>query len=82
VRAALRYVELGEAGAGIVYATDATASDKVEVVFRFPDESHKPIHYVVAVCKDGSPLAAAFLTYLEGAEATKTFSSFGFKPLP
>jgi molybdate transport system substrate-binding protein len=81
VRAALRYVELGEAGAGIVYATDATASDKVEVVFRFPPESHRPIHYVVALCKDASPLADAFLTYLKGPEAAKTFTSFGFKPL-
>ena len=39
VRAALALVERGEAPLGVVYATDALASDKVEVVRELPESS-------------------------------------------
>ena len=37
VRAALAFVERGEAAAGIVYATDALVSKKVRIAATFPE---------------------------------------------
>jgi molybdate transport system substrate-binding protein len=78
VRDALRLVALGEAAAGIVYATDAAGSDRVSVIGAFPAETYEPIRYPVAICKDASPDAAAFADYLFGEEATSIFQSAGF----
>ncbi|MEZ5867942.1 MAG: molybdate ABC transporter substrate-binding protein [Defluviimonas denitrificans] len=49
VRAALALVSTGEAPFGIVYATDAAASDNVTVTATFPEGSHPPIIYPVAL---------------------------------
>jgi molybdate transport system substrate-binding protein len=80
VRAALRFVEAGEAAAGIVYATDAKASgDKVVVVAEFPADSHTPITYPAAAVagKAGGP-AKGFLEFLKSPEASSVFESAGF----
>ena len=62
MRAALALVERGEAALGIVYATDALASDAVEVLETFPESSHPPIRYPAAVLAGSThPDAAAFL---------------------
>ncbi|WP_116327966.1 molybdate ABC transporter substrate-binding protein, partial [Klebsiella aerogenes] len=45
VRSAMALVERGEAPLGIVYGSDAVASDKVKVVGVFPEDSHKPVEY-------------------------------------
>lgn len=50
VREALRFVERGEAAAGVVYATDVRGDERVEVVWTFPPESHSPIRYMAARC--------------------------------
>ncbi len=79
VRAALALVERGQAPLGVVYATDAQASDKVEVVARFPAGSHPPIRYPAAVLeasKNGD--AAPFLTFLQSDEARGIFARHGF----
>lgn len=82
VRAALLLVSRGEAPLGIVYATDAAADPQVKVVAAFPDGSHPPIVYPVAVTKDSSnPDAQAFLTYLRGAAAKPVFEKQGFTVL-
>jgi molybdate transport system substrate-binding protein len=78
VRAALRFVETGEAAAGIVYATDAKAAgDSVVVVATFPASSHTPITYPVArvAGRDGD---APFLDYLASAPARAAFAAAGF----
>ncbi|MCB2067084.1 MAG: molybdate ABC transporter substrate-binding protein [Erythrobacter sp.] len=49
VRAALALVERGEAELGIVYASDAQASQAVRVVATFAADLHPPIRYPVAV---------------------------------
>ncbi|NKF21196.1 molybdate ABC transporter substrate-binding protein [Solimonas marina] len=78
VRAALAFVERGECPLGIVYATDAAISDKVEVVATFPESSHPPIVYPFALLKGASPEAAAFLAYLKTPAAAKIFERYGF----
>ena len=45
VRAALTFVERKEAAAGIVYATDAALTDKVEVAGAFPASSSRVVGY-------------------------------------
>ena len=51
VRAALLLVSRGEAPLGIVYATDAQASDKVRIAAIFTERSHPPIRYPLARLK-------------------------------
>jgi len=81
VRAALRLVEMGEADAGIVYSTDARASDKVTVITRFPEDSHQPIRYPVALCSE-SDLARQFIDFLRTHEAAAAiFEQAGFHVL-
>lgn len=82
VRAALLLVSRGEAPLGIVYATDAAADPKVKVIATFPEDSHPPIIYPVAVTKDSAnPDAAAFLTFLRGSGAKASFEKQGFTVL-
>ncbi len=78
VRGALRFVETGEAAAGIVYATDALASDKVCVVATFPLHACKPIRYPVALCSRATPPARDFLAYLHSEAAGAVFTCDGF----
>jgi molybdate transport system substrate-binding protein len=80
VRIALQYVAHGEAPFGIVYATDAKADPTVRVVGVFPQTSHPPIIYPVALTKTASPQALGFLTFLEGPEARAIFVKAGFSP--
>jgi len=77
VRVALEYVARGEAPFGIVYATDAKIAP-VKVVGTFPENSHPPIIYPVALTKNASPAGRSFLTFLEGSEARAIFEKAGF----
>jgi len=78
VRVALAYVARGEAPLGIVYTTDAMADPKVKIVDTFPDNTHQPIVYPVALTKDANQQAKAFLDYLGGSEAAAIFAKAGF----
>jgi molybdate transport system substrate-binding protein len=80
VRIALQYVARGEAPLGIVYATDAKAEPAVRVVGIFPDDSHPPIIYPVALTRAASPQAQGFLAFLEGPQARAIFVKTGFSP--
>ena len=77
VRVALEYVARGEAPYGIVYATDAKIAP-VKVVGTFPENSHPPVVYPVALTRSASPAARRFLTFLEGSEARAIFEKAGF----
>ncbi|WP_048305763.1 molybdate ABC transporter substrate-binding protein [Halomonas sp. PR-M31] len=79
VRAALALVEQGEAPLGIVYQTDAKASDKVDQLSLFPADSHDPIVYPLALVNlPVSEPAQAFRQWLESDEALAIFADFGF----
>ncbi|MGX2038886.1 molybdate ABC transporter substrate-binding protein [Methylocaldum sp. MU1018] len=78
VRAALNLVERGECDAGIVYETDAKQSKKVEVVGRFPADTHTPIVYPFALVTQSGD-AKKFLDYLKQKPAAEIFARYGFK---
>lgn len=86
VRAALALVERGETPLGIVYQTDALASDRVKRLGLFPQSSHPPITYPVAlVTSSAAPSASnavtAFRDWLETETAQSIFQRFGFTPV-
>ncbi|AXQ29651.1 molybdate ABC transporter substrate-binding protein [Solimonas sp. K1W22B-7] len=79
VRTALAFVERGECPLGIVYATDAAISQKVEVIASFPAGSHKPIVYPVALVKTARAEGGEFLQYVKTSpEAAAIFRKYGF----
>ncbi|MFZ7091132.1 molybdate ABC transporter substrate-binding protein [Primorskyibacter sp. 2E233] len=77
VRAALALVALDEVPLGIVYATDAKAEPRVEVVQEIPETAHPPIRYPAARLTD-TKAARAFIDYLQGPEAAQVFQDQGF----
>jgi molybdate transport system substrate-binding protein len=82
VRAGLSMVERGEVGAGIVFKTSGLVSDKVEIVGDFPQDSHGPITYPIAVVKtSNNPDTAKFYAFLKTEPAKAAFSKYGFKPI-
>jgi molybdate transport system substrate-binding protein len=82
VRSALRFVALGEAPLGIVYATDARREPRVRVVDVFAEPTHPPIRYPLALTPHASPAARQFREYLLGDEARLVFIRYGFGARP
>ncbi|PWC13696.1 molybdate ABC transporter substrate-binding protein [Brenneria roseae subsp. americana] len=81
VRAAMALVEREEAPLGIVYGSDAVASDKVKVIGMFPESSHKPVEYPMAIVKDHkNAVVSGFYDYLKTPEAAEVFKRYGFTP--
>jgi len=79
VRAALLLVSRGEAPLGIVYQTDAAADPNVKIVDAFPENSHPPIVYPIALTAASRRAdAGAFLTYVRSAGARPLFEKQGF----
>ncbi|WP_425487112.1 molybdate ABC transporter substrate-binding protein [Microvirga arsenatis] len=79
VRAALLLVSRGEAPLGVVYKTDAISDPNVAIVATFPEGSHPPIVYPVALTKDSAhPDAAALLAFLRSDKARPFFEKQGF----
>lgn len=79
VRAALVLVERGEVPLGIVYQTDAMASDKVRQLGLFPETNHTPITYPIAIVNPKANEATVrFRHWLESPEATRIFTQAGF----
>ncbi|HEX7116968.1 MAG TPA: molybdate ABC transporter substrate-binding protein [Steroidobacter sp.] len=81
VRVALMYVARGETPLGIVYATDAKIDPRVRVVAQFPQTSHAPITYPVALTAVARPGAAEYLRHLRSDAARKIFEQAGFTVL-
>ena len=71
VRAALVLVARGEAPLGIVYQTDAASDPTVKILGTFPENTHPPIIYPIALTKESTnPDAQAFLNYLRAPPAS------------
>ncbi len=79
IRSALNLVSRGEAHFGIVYATDAKADPKVKVVDIFPESTHSPVVYPVAILEASKNSdATAFVAFLSSQAATKILLDQGF----
>ena len=82
VRAALTLVDRGEAPFGIVYATDAMASNRVRIVDTFPAGSHPRITYPLAILRaSANPDTEGFRRFLLSREGKAIFARRGFQPL-
>ena len=82
VRSALAYVETRAAEAGIVYSTDAAISDKVKVVYKFPDDSitEKILYPALTLKKAPNPKNAdLFFDFLKNSKSMSVFEKYGFK---
>ena len=75
VRAALALVARGEARYGIVYASDARAEPKVQILLSFPKNSYGPIVYPAALLTENGSSAFAFL---QSEAAWAAFEAQGF----
>ncbi len=80
VRAALAFVARGEAPLGIVYRTDALAEKRVRIVDVFPENSHPPIVYPIALTVHAGPEAKRFVDYVTSDAAKPVFRRYGFEP--
>jgi len=82
VRAALLLVARGEAPLGVVYQTDAASDPTVKIVGTFPENTHPPIVYPIALTKEStSPDASAFLNFIHSPAARSIFERQGFTVL-
>jgi molybdate transport system substrate-binding protein len=72
------FVERGECDAGIVYETDSKVSTKVDNVATFPETSHDPIVYPLALTKNANQTANSFYDYLKSEKAKVIFIKYGF----
>lgn len=80
VRAALALVERGEVELGIVYVSDAMASDAVAEVEFLPEASYPPIRYPAAIVAGSThPDSAAFNRFLQSDAAMAVFVAHGFE---
>jgi molybdate transport system substrate-binding protein len=82
VRSALAFVARGETPLGIVYETDAMVEKRVRIVDTFPEDSHAPITYPVALVATAKAGAGRFVGYMKGPEGRAVFARFGFQNLP
>src|SRR5262249_4520517 len=82
-RQALSFVEAGAAEAGIVYATDAAVSKRVEIATRVDPALCDPIRYPIVLLSKGArnPAARQFFEHLAVDEAATVFRKFGFTVL-
>jgi len=80
VRAALRFLTLGETPLAIVYRSDVISEPKAYIAATFPEESHPAIRYPAALTERGvtSKVAVMFHTYLKSRDARAILSRHGF----
>ena len=82
VRAALALVERRQAPLGIVYESDALASDTVRIIAVFPPSSHPPVRYPLArLAVSSHTQAEGFRRFLLSDPARAVFARHGFEVL-
>ncbi len=80
----LDYVSRGEVDAGLVFASEATNQDSVEIVYTAPaSELTSSIKYVMAPTSSATDVAAAkaFVDYVLSADGQATLAKWGFVPV-
>jgi molybdate transport system substrate-binding protein len=82
VRSALAFVARGETPLGIVYETDALIEKRVRIVDTFPEDSHAPITYPVALIATAKAGAGRFVGYMKSPASRAVFAHYGFQNLP
>jgi len=83
VRAALAKVELGEADAAIVYASDAAASSAVRTIAISAQANVVATYAAVVPTTAVAPAAGhAFIKWLAGPDGQAALARFGFEPAP
>jgi molybdate transport system substrate-binding protein len=82
VRAAMAFVARAETPLGIVYATDALLEKRVRIVDTFPQDSHLPITYPIALVATAKPEARGFVAYLRSPAGRAVFAHYGFENFP
>jgi len=82
VRVALAMAARGDVDGAIVYASDAGMRDDLEIAYEFPAASHLPIRYPVALTRNASDDARAFLAYLLKKARAGALTPFGFTRPP
>jgi molybdate transport system substrate-binding protein len=82
VKAIVQKVQLGEADAGIVYATDAQAAKDKLTLIEIPDAQNVVATYPIAVVKGAkqAALAQTFIDYLLSADGQAILQRYGFAP--
>jgi molybdate transport system substrate-binding protein len=80
VRQVLRFVEVGNVDAGLVYLTDAKTTNKVKIVQIIPENLHAPIVYPIAILKNSRNQTASrnFVQFLFSNPAKQVFQKYGF----
>jgi molybdate transport system substrate-binding protein len=83
VRAALAFVERGEADAAILYETDAAVSSRVKIALKVPAHLHQAIRYplVLVRTKSARPEARRLFDFFASDRATTVFRQAGFDVL-
>ena len=82
VKGVVSKVALGEADAGIVYATDVPAAGDKVLNFPISDYFQPKIRYYAAIVSPGSDRADRYLETLLGAKGQPALRSAGFPPPP
>lgn len=82
VRAVVTKVTLGEADAGIVYATDAVAAGDDVQAIKIPDDVNVTADYPIAVTAEARVAAAgaAFVEFVLGDDGQAILAAHGFGP--
>jgi len=83
VRQVMDYTARNEVDAGIVFRTDAGNSKDVMIISEAPEQSHKPVLYVIAAIKGSKHevLAKEFISLLMSDEGRKILKKYGFRNL-
>ena len=83
VKQVVTKVELGEADAGIVYASDAVAAPGLGTI-AIPDKYNVVASYPMAIPKSGREheLASDFMAYILSTEGQDILAQWGFRPMP
>ena len=75
----LDLVSSGKAPFGIVYQADAASDKKVKVIAAFPEASHPPIVYSIAILESSTNvLASIYVQWLRSGKADEFLEKYGF----